>query len=154
MNIKNKVKRIGGLALTLSMMTSLVVPYNITAIAAKNPTISKKSAVVYVGSSIKLRLKNTNKKAKIKWTVFSGKYALFAVRKKPTNILEITGAKPGKFKVTAIYILGNYQKKFSCKVTVKNKKDKHKKSDNTNVVANVVTPSNKTNQIVLVITFA
>lgn len=89
-----------------------------TAYAAKKKVkLNKKSVIVNVGKTVKIKLKNNKKK--VKWSVTSGKKNVALSKKKKTGV-TIKGKKAGKAKVQAK--VG--KKKYVCKVTVKKKSPK------------------------------
>ena len=86
-----------------------------TAYAAKKKVkLNKKSVIVNVGKTVKIKLKNNKKKVKL--SVTSGKKKVALSKKKKTGV-TIKGKKAGKAKVQAK--VG--KKKYVCKVTVRGK---------------------------------
>ena len=61
--------------------------------AKKKVKLDKKSVTVYVGKTVKIKLKNNKKKTK--WTTISGKKNVSLSKKKKTSV-TIKGKKPGK----------------------------------------------------------
>lgn len=78
--------------------------------AAKKVAISKKSAVLYKGKTLKLKVKNTKKK--VKWSSSNKKVATVSSKG------LVKAKKKGKATITAK--VG--KKKYKCKITVKEKK--------------------------------
>lgn len=76
-------------------------------VQAAAPAISKKTATVYVGKSVTLKMKNS--KGEVKWKSSDSKVA--AVNKAG----KVTGKKAGSAKITATV----NKKSYTCKVTVK-----------------------------------
>ena len=107
-----------------------------TAYAAKKKVkLNKKSVIVNVGKTVKIKLKNNKKK--VKWSVTSGKKNVALSKKKKTGV-TIKGKKAGKAKVQAK--VG--KKKYVCKVTVKKKPPK-KTPKPTPVVTQTPKPTKK-----------
>lgn len=77
--------------------------------AAKKMKLSRKKATVYVGKTVKLKVKNKRTKKKVKWKSTNKKVATVSKKGK------VKGRKPGK--TTIIAKVG--KKKLKCKVTVK-----------------------------------
>ena len=115
-------KRITAVMLALLMLLNLS-PIG-SANAAKKPSVKKK-VTVKVGKTVKVKVKNAVKNAKVTWKTSNKKVA--KLRKKVTkgkkaNVI-IKGVKKGKAKVTATYKVGSKELKLVCKVTVKNTPD-------------------------------
>lgn len=91
----------------LAMIVSVLSPQGAAA-AKKKPVMNKKSATMYVGSSLTLKVKNVKKKAKIKWK--SSNKKVVKVSKKG----KLKALKTGKATITA-KVSG---KKVKCKVKV------------------------------------
>lgn len=101
--------------------------------AKKKVKLDKKSVTVYVGKTVKIKLKNNKKKTK--WTTISGKKNVSLSKKKKTSV-TIKGKKAGKAKVQAK--IG--KKKYIATVTVLGKaKEKQTKSPD---VTPQITPNN------------
>jgi len=100
------MKRKGTLLILLTLITMLALP--LTANAAK-VKLNKKKVTVYVGDTVKLKVKGAKKK--VKWS--SSNKNVAAVSKKG----KVTGRKEGKATITAKV----EKKKYKCKVTVKRK---------------------------------
>ena len=108
-----------------------------TAYAAKKKVkLNKKSVIVNVGKTVKIKLKNNKKK--VKWSVTSGKKKVALSKKKKTGV-TIKGKKAGKAKVQAK--VG--KKKYVCKVTVKKKKSATKTPKPTPVATQTPKPTKK-----------
>lgn len=101
--------------------------------AKKKVKLDKKSVTVYVGKTVKIKLKNNKKKTK--WITISGKKNVSLSKKKKTSV-TIKGKKAGKAKVQAK--IG--KKKYIATVTVLGKaKEKQTKSLD---VTPQITPNN------------
>ena len=99
--------------LAASMVFSFSMP---TQAAKKKPALSKKKAVITVGKTLTLKVKNISKKTKVTWK--SKKKKIATVSKKG----KVKAKKAGTAKITASF---RYQgKKYvkTCKVTVRKKK--------------------------------
>ena len=103
---KRRIALILCFALTLSM---LVKPELSEAKKAK-PRLNKKKVTLYVGKSVRLKVKGTKKKAK--WKSSNKKVAVVSSKGK------VSAKKKGTARITAK--IG--KKKLVCRVTVKNKK--------------------------------
>ena len=115
-----KAKRILSLALAAALVLSSLVIVPDEAGAAKKVSLSKKSATLKVGGSVKIKVKNGNKKAKVTWKV-SDK-AVLKIAKKSTKgnkaYATVKGLAAGTAKLTASYKLARKTKKYSCKIVV------------------------------------
>lgn len=115
-----KKGRIIASALALALTVTSVCVQTGEADAAKKVSLTK-TANVTVGNTVKLKLKNGSKKAKVTWKSSKSKTA--QVTKKTTKgnaATKIKGIKAGKAKITATYKLGKKKaKKYKCTVTVK-----------------------------------
>ena len=101
--------------------------------AKKKVKLDKKSVTVYVGKTVKIKLKNNKKKTK--WTIISGKKYVSLSKKKKTSV-TIKGKKAGKARVQAK--IG--KKKYIATVTVLEKVNvKQTKSSD---VTPQITPNN------------
>ena len=87
--------------LTVFCLLFAVVP-----VQAAAPAISKKTATIYVGKSITLKMNNT--KAKVKWKTSNSKIATVS------GTGKVTGKKTGTAKITATVNKKNY----SCTISV------------------------------------
>lgn len=110
-------KATGCFLVSLTLAVSLLAPSDMA--EAKTPKLSKKIAVVRVGKTVSIKLKNVAKKAKVKWSVKSKKVA--KIVKATKKSAKLKGVKAGKTTVKAKYKLGKKTKTFSCKITVKRK---------------------------------
>lgn len=90
------------------VMSLILIPTTNTN-AAQKPKLNKKSATIYVGKTVKLKVKGNRKK--VKWSSSNKKVATVSSKGK------VKGKKAGKATITAK--VGN--KKLKCKVTVKQK---------------------------------
>ncbi len=104
MKKRNVLGRVGIIVL-VAMVLSVIGIFSVSASAKMK--INKKKATIYVGKTVKLKVKNANKK--VKWS--STKKSVATVSKKG----KVKGKKTGK--ATIIAKVG--KKKFKCKVTVK-----------------------------------
>lgn len=114
-----KKGRIVASALVLALTLTSVCTGQSEVDAAKKVSL-KKTANVTVGKTIKLKVKNGKKKAKVTWK--SSKSKIAKVTKKTTkgNVATgIKGIKAGKAKITAVYKLGKKKQTLKCTVTVK-----------------------------------
>lgn len=94
--------------------------------AKAGPKLTAKTKNIYIGQSYSLKLKNSPKRAAIKWKT-SNKSIVFITRK-TGNTVTLKGKKTGKAMITAT-CKGNA---YRCKITVKQKADKSsKKNENT-----------------------
>lgn len=104
-------KKIKKLLIVLSVMAmSFIVLPNTGVSAASKAKLNKKSATIYVGKTVTLKVKNNKKK--VKWISSNKKIATVSKRGK------VKGKKAGKVTITAK--VGG--RKYKCRVTVKKKK--------------------------------
>lgn len=104
----NRVKRIAVFALAFALTVTLLPMIQADA-ATKKIKLNKTKATIYVGKTVKLKIKNNTSKKKVKWSSKNKKIA--SVTKKG----KVKGRKAGK--TTIIAKVG--KKKYKCKVTVK-----------------------------------
>ncbi len=104
-----KLKKLCAIVLVIVLAFS-VTPDSV--FAAKKAKISKTKATIYVGKTIKLKVKNNKKK--VKWSTSNKKVA--KVNKKG----KVKGIKAGKATITAK--VG--KKAYKCKIKVKKKRNK------------------------------
>ncbi len=104
------------IAMSMCMVLALCIPSlipdafgSITAEAATKVKINKKKATLYVGKTIKLKVKGT--KSKVKWSS----------NKKSVATVTSNGKVKAKKKGTATITAKVNGKKYKCKITVKNK---------------------------------
>ena len=90
------------------VMSLILIPTTNTN-AAQKPKLNKKSATIYVGKTVKLKVKGNRKK--VKWSSSNKKVAAVSSKGK------VKGKKAGKATITAK--VGN--KKLKCKIIVKQK---------------------------------
>ncbi len=113
------VKRVTSVIFAL-LMFLMILPTDVTE-AAKKPAVRKKISV-NVGKSIKLKVRNASKNAKVTWKIKNKKVA--KLKKKVTKgkkaSVVIKGVKKGMTKVTAAYKSGSMKLRLVCKVTVRN----------------------------------
>ena len=103
--------------ITVTILTmGLIIPAVLG--AAGKPSLNKKSAEITVGKTVKLKAKNINKKAKIKWK--SGKKSVAKIAKKASKgrVAYVKGVKAGKAVIKMTYTIGKKSKVLKCKVTV------------------------------------
>lgn len=119
--MKRVLKKTVAAALAAAMVLSLA-PAN-GAEAAKKPKLSKKKASLVEGKSIKLKVKNGNKKAKVSWKTNKKKIAKITKKssKGKSAYATVKAVKKGKAKITASYKLGKKTTKLVCTITVKAK---------------------------------
>ncbi|MCR5202414.1 MAG: cellulase family glycosylhydrolase, partial [Lachnospiraceae bacterium] len=115
--MKKGMRRVIGFLLALALViTSGVLPQGASA-KTKKVKLNKSKATIKVGKTVKLKVNNAPKKAKVKWSV--NKKAVATVTKKGV----VKGKKAGKAKVTAKVTYKNGKKKVTkklkCTVTVK-----------------------------------
>lgn len=123
--MKRVLKKTVAAALAAAMVLSLAPANGAEAAKKKSPSLSKKKTTLTVGKSIKLKVKNGNKKAKVSWKIDKkGKKAVKIAKKSSKGksaYAKVTAVKKGKATVTASYKLGKKTKKLNCKITVKAK---------------------------------
>lgn len=120
-----------GLVVLAVMLISLLGVFSVNASAKMK--INKKKATVYVGKTVKLKVKNTHRK--VKWK--SSKKSVATVSKKGV----VKGKKAGKATITAK--VGG--KSFKCKVTVKRGRIVSRVSDTVKAsIVNTLTTYGKT----------
>lgn len=109
--------------------------------AAKKPSVAKKASVE-VGKTTTIKVKNSNKKAKVTWKTSKKTVAKItkAVKKGVKASATVKGIKEGKAKITATYKLGKKSTKLTCTVTVK-KATVATQTPAANTQAPVVSPS-------------
>lgn len=108
--MKVKTKKPVIMTLVLALAMTLAMPtLAIRSEAAKKAGISKKTATIYVGETVTLKV--TGMKS-VKWTTSSKKIATIAKGK-------VKGVKAGKATITAAGKVNGKAKKLTCKVTVK-----------------------------------
>lgn len=117
--MKRVLKKTIAAALTAAMVLSLA-PAN-GAEAAKKPKLSKKTATLVKGKTLKLTVKNGNKKAKVTWKTNKKKIAKITKKSSKGNkaYAKVKALKKGKANITASYKLGKKTTKLVCKITVK-----------------------------------
>lgn len=119
--MKRVLKKTIAAALTAAMVLSLAPADG--AEAAKKPSLSKKKASLVEGKTLKLKVKNGNKKAKVTWKTSKKKIVKITKKSSKGNKATATvkAVKKGSAKITASYKLGKKTTKLVCKVTVKAK---------------------------------
>ena len=110
--------------------------------AAKKPSVAKKASVE-VGKTTTIKVKNSNKKAKVTWKTSKKTVAKItkAVKKGVKASATVKGIKEGKAKITATYKLGKKSTKLTCTVTVKKAATVVTQTPAANTQAPVVSPS-------------
>lgn len=105
MEIRTFVKKIGVIVAMFLLMLSIASTE--CSVYAQTVKLNRKSATVYVGKTLQLKVKNTKKK--VKWSSSKKKIATVSSKGK------VTAKKPGKVTITAKV----NNKKYKCKITVK-----------------------------------
>ena len=112
---KRRRKIMGKFKKLCAIVMVIVLAFSVTpdsVFAAKKAKISKTKATIYVGKTIKLKVKNNKKK--VKWSTSNKKVAKVSKKGK------VKGIKAGKATITAK--VG--KKAYKCKITVKIKRNK------------------------------
>lgn len=121
--MKRVLKKTVAAALAAAMVLSLAPANGAEAAKKKSPSLSKKKATLIKGKSLKLKVKNGNKKAKVSWK--TSKKAVAKITKKSSKgksaYATVKAVKKGKATITASYKLGKKTKKLKCKITVNEK---------------------------------
>lgn len=119
--MKRVLKKTVAAALAAAMVLSLAPADG--AEAAKKPSLNKKKASLVEGQTLKLKVKNGVKKAKVTWKTNKKKIAKITKKSSKGNKATATvkALKKGKANITASYKLGKKTKKLVCKITVKAK---------------------------------
>ena len=88
--------------------------------AAKKAKLDKKKVSVEVGKTVKVKVKNSVKKAKVTWKTSDKKVAAIAkkVTKGKKASVTIKGVAEGTAKIKATYKVGKKKTKLTCNVTV------------------------------------
>lgn len=91
--------------------------------AAKKVKLNKKTASIEVGQTVKIKVKNAKKSAKVTWKSSKKKVAnIKKSTKKGNAYANVVGVKAGKSTITATYKVGKKKaQKLTCKVTVTDK---------------------------------
>ncbi len=101
------------------MICTLCAAYETS--AAKKPALNRKKCSITVNESVRLSIKNGNKKAKIKWK--SKKSKIAKITKKKTSgkkaYAVIKGLKAGSTTVIATYKINGKTIKLKCKITIR-----------------------------------
>lgn len=132
----NYPKKILAFILALVMIITLLPMFQANA-ATKKMKLNKTKVTIYVGKTVKLKIKNNKSNKKVKWSSRNKKVA--TVTKKG----KVKGKKAGK--ATIIAKVGN--KKYKCKVTVKNIPSNKNEIPQENVGVNTTTESSSENRI-------
>lgn len=105
-----KKSKILSTLVVLVLVLSLILTTTVSAFAA-TVKLNKKTASVYVGSTVTLKMLNTTKK--VTWT--TSDKAIATVKSTGTKTAKVTAKKAGKVTITAKV----NEKKYKCTVTVK-----------------------------------
>lgn len=108
----NYARRIAAFVLALVLTLTLIPMTQADVSAATKTKLNKTKATIYVGKSVKLKVKHKSANKKVKWKSSNKKVAKVSKKGK------VTGKKAGKATITAQ--VG--KKKYKCKITVKVKK--------------------------------
>lgn len=103
------------------MIMAVVLPLSPQAEGAKKVSLSKSKVNVPVGTTVKIKVKNGNKKAKVTWKIASKKVAKIVKKsyKGKSAYATVKGVSKGKTNLSAAYKLGkNKAKKLKCTVVV------------------------------------
>ena len=107
--------------LTAAMIIGSVIPTGSAAAKEKMPKLSKKSLTVTVNTSKKIKVKNTKKVKKTKWSVKDKK--IVKLSKKKSKSVVVKGKAEGRTTVTAKITLKDRKKPLKRKVKVTVTKD-------------------------------
>ena len=114
----NSFKKAIALTLAIGMVVA-AVPSN-SADAKGKVALNKTDATIAVGNTVKIKVKNGVKKAKVTWK--TSKKSVASISKKNTKgktaYAVIKGVSAGKAKITASYKLGKKTKTLKCNVKV------------------------------------
>lgn len=101
-------------------ITSIVVTPSLSK-SAKKPALSKKSAQLEVGKTLKIKVKNANKKAKVSWKSTAKKVVKITkkVSKGKKAYAKVKALAEGTATIKAAYKAGKTKKNLKCKITVK-----------------------------------
>lgn len=108
----------------IAVILAFLMIFNLSPIsssnAAKKPSL-KKRVYVDVGRTVRIKVKNATKNAKVTWKTSNKSVAKFGkkVTKGKKASAVIKGVKKGKTRITATYKAGSKKLKFVCKVTVR-----------------------------------
>lgn len=106
-------------ALVAAMVVTLV-PANVAG-AAKKVKLNRKTAPVEVGKTVKIKVQNAKKTAKVTWKSSKAKVAKIKKSTKKGNAsATIAGVKKGKATITATVKTGKKKNVLKCQITVKN----------------------------------
>jgi hypothetical protein len=138
-----RAKKIVAWVCATAMLAGTVTYMPVTGEAAKKKAkLNRTRASVMVGKTIKISLKNGNKKGKVTWKSSKSNIAKIVKKSKKGNkaYANVKGVKKGKSVITAVYKLGKSKKTLKCTVTVQPKKttDTVIKTEPTAVVTAVV----------------
>ncbi len=113
------IKKTMAAILCAALVVSLV-PAGSADAAKKKVKLSSKKVTVEVGSTVKVKVKNSVKKAKVTWKTSDKSVAAIAkkVAKGKKASVTIKGIKEGTATVKAVYKVGKKKTALRCKVTV------------------------------------
>ncbi len=119
--MKKMTKQILAFAMVAAVaLTSIVVTPSFSE-SAKKPALSKKSAQLSVGDTLKIKVKNAKKTAKVTWKTSDKKVVKIAkkVTKGKKAYAKVKAVAEGTAKIKAAYKAGKTKKNLTCKITVK-----------------------------------
>lgn len=99
--------------------TMVVTSAGVGTSAAKKPAISNKKLELVAGKTAVIKVKNSNKKAKITWKSSNQKVVKITKKDSKKKKATIKALKKGKAVISAKYKLGTYTKTLKCNVSVK-----------------------------------
>ncbi len=112
------IKKSMAYALVAAMIVTLAPANN--AGAAKKVKLNRKTATVFVGKTVKIKVQNAKKTAKVTWKSSKAKVAKIKKSTKKGNAsATIAGVKEGKSTITATIKTGKKKSSVKCNVTVK-----------------------------------
>ena len=132
------MKKLIALALTFVLIIFMV---NLSQTdAAKKVSLSKSKATINVGSTVKIKVKNSSSKATVAWKIASKKIAKITRKssKGKAAYAVVKGIAEGKTKITASYksAKGKKAKTYTCTVIVQSSDASSNASSNSNQDAN------------------
>lgn len=132
----------------LGVIVFFCIISNENVLAIDKPKLSKKNIHIFCGQSKVIKIKNSAKKAKVKWKTTNKSIVRITNSKKKT--VKITGVSNGKANVLCVYKLNKKKIKLKCKVKVSQPKNKQQSAENvlhpliTNAPAETPEPSLET----------
>lgn len=142
--MRKQLKKVVALTMAAAMMAGMVGVQSTS--AAKAPKMAKSNYSVKRGKTVKVAVKNSDKKAKVTWK--SSKPSVARITKKVTKGAKasatVKGIKGGTAKITAVYKFKKMKKKLSTKVKVVGDKKVVNPVNNTQIPAGpaVAAPTN------------